>query len=342
MERVCGKMGMGRNIKQRKMIKINKEISIIHLFVTMQCNLNCKYCYLKKANKDMSVETAKNAVLLLAHSPGEKKEINFIGGEPLLKFQMIKKIVAFAESLEKDFQFTITTNATLITEEISDFLSSKKFKVIVSLDGAKEVQDSVRKTVDGGSSFDMVSKGLNIIGKAGITPIIKMTVWPEEAKNLFKNFLYLVSQKNMDVNINPAVLVNWAPQEIEDYISEAVKCSKFVKEQNLGIKLNLLEKTKGSSICPFYHKTNIFLNGDIVFCALFLKFNILPQRFIIGNVNSGIKKKYSVCNFDDNQKICKLCFSEYYCNRFCYKYNVKNQRVISCELNTYVAEKLGL
>lgn len=95
----------------------------------------------------------------------EKPFIGFYGGEPLLAFSLIRKIVEYAETvfLGKEIKFFITTNATLLTEEISKFLLDHNFRVTFSIDGPKKVHDQNRIFPDGRGTFDKVMENTTMM-----------------------------------------------------------------------------------------------------------------------------------------------------------------------------------
>lgn len=138
------------------------------LQVTQQCNLRCGYCaysgiYIhnrEHSNKRMSYETAKKAIdfFIERTSEMEKIHISFYGGEPLLEFELIQKCVEYANNMVegKEVTFGITTNGTLLTDEVVDFLYKNNFQLMISLDGSKEEHDINRKFMSGEGSFDVI------------------------------------------------------------------------------------------------------------------------------------------------------------------------------------------
>lgn len=149
-------------------------VESLTLQVTQQCNLRCAYCaysglYCNRehSSERMSLETAKAAIdFLLAHSDEAKKlHIGFYGGEPLLEFDLIKQCVSYVnENVEgKQVTFGITTNGTLLTKEIVDYMVRNDFALSVSLDGSKEEHDKNRKFITGKGSFDLIMENLAYI-----------------------------------------------------------------------------------------------------------------------------------------------------------------------------------
>lgn len=144
------------------------------LEMTQACNLRCKYCcysehYANTRNhgkENMAYETAVKAIDLymkgfsVTHqiNPMRNPMITFYGGEPLIHFALIKKIVEYVESKYPDFhaEYNITTNATLLNSDIIDFFVDREFSVIISLDGDKEDHDRNRVRADGTGTFDTV------------------------------------------------------------------------------------------------------------------------------------------------------------------------------------------
>lgn len=152
-----------------------KKVEGIILQLTQNCNLRCKYCvysggYYNRthANKRMTFETAKKGIqFLLTHSSERpEKTISFYGGEPLLEFQLMKKIILWTENEVEgqNINFNFTTNATLLTEEIISFLESHNVMMLISLDGPEEIHDQFRVFADDEhGSFSTVIKNIRLL-----------------------------------------------------------------------------------------------------------------------------------------------------------------------------------
>lgn len=143
--------------------KLNRCMRAITLQVTQQCNFRCRYCLYSESNnhsqrshsdKVMSWETAKKALdFLKAHAiESPKITIGFYGGEPLLQFPLIRQVVEYANELfaGKELQFMITTNATLLNDEILSFMQENRFDVLISLDGVQKIHDKNRVFANSG------------------------------------------------------------------------------------------------------------------------------------------------------------------------------------------------
>ena len=157
---------------------MNGNLRQLILQVTQNCNLRCKYCvysgsYVNRTHtkKRMSFEIAKQAVdFYFAHNTNKDAGvISFYGGEPLLEMELIKKIVVYSEKLYegKELRFNMTSNATLLTDEIADFLYEHNFNLTISLDGPEEVHNQSRVFADSKTgTFQCIIKNLEkMIGR---------------------------------------------------------------------------------------------------------------------------------------------------------------------------------
>jgi len=150
------------------------------LNVTNQCNLSCGYCYeysedkiaiTKDKPKHMTDPVAQAAIdMLFKESAGRPKlHMTFFGGESLLNFELMQSAVAYADAKaahERRFvDYSLTTNATLLTEEIADFLAEHKFGVTVSIDGDRELHDRMRVFHNGKGSYDIIAPKIKMLLK---------------------------------------------------------------------------------------------------------------------------------------------------------------------------------
>lgn len=160
--------------------QLNNRCEQIVLQVTQSCNLVCFYCpYANKtggalqrdhSNKMMSWETAKACLdFYTSHSTeNEDAHISFYGGEPLIAFSLIKKCVEYANEilLGKNIHYSMTTNGTLLTDEMIDFFVEHDFDLMFSIDGPEAIHDINRKRCDGSGSFEKAYENLKKVAKA--------------------------------------------------------------------------------------------------------------------------------------------------------------------------------
>lgn len=147
--------------------KRNTVIKALCLHVAHTCNLDCEYCFASQGKYHgeraiMSFEVGKRALDFLIENSGTRRnlEVDFFGGEPLMNFDVVKQLVEYARSIEKqhnkNFRFTLTTNGMLIDDDVIEFANKEMDNVVLSLDGRKEVHDRFRKTAGGVGSFDII------------------------------------------------------------------------------------------------------------------------------------------------------------------------------------------
>ena len=146
---------------------VNSSVKSMCLNISHDCNLRCEYCFAAKGDfgtgrELMPFETAKKAIDFLIEKSGNRHnlEVDFFGGEPLMNFDVVKKTVEYARSIEKEhdknFRFTITTNGLLLTDDKIDFINREMANVVLSLDGRKEVNDKLRVSPNGRGSYDVI------------------------------------------------------------------------------------------------------------------------------------------------------------------------------------------
>ena len=147
--------------------KRNTVVKALCLHIAHSCNLDCSYCFAaggKYHGKDslMSFEVGKRALDFLIENSGTRRnlEVDFFGGEPLLNFDVVKQLVNYARSIEKEhnknFRFTLTTNGVLIDDDVISFCNKEMDNVVLSLDGRREKHDFFRKDLAGNGSYDKI------------------------------------------------------------------------------------------------------------------------------------------------------------------------------------------
>ena len=142
-------------------------VKALCLHIAHTCNLNCSYCFASQGKYHgeralMSYEVGKRALDFLIENSGTRinLEVDFFGGEPLMNFDVVKQLVAYARSIEKEknknFRFTLTTNGVLVDDDVIEFSNREMSNVVLSLDGRKEVHDRYRVDYAGNGSWEKI------------------------------------------------------------------------------------------------------------------------------------------------------------------------------------------
>jgi uncharacterized protein len=165
----------------KKMLSLDdapsNQTKSISLEMTERCNLRCKYCIYHEGEsgfrtfgtKDIDLDTAKKAVDILSRSTQKDVYITFCGGEPLLRFDIIKDTIEYCRIKlhNKKVFYSMTTNGTLITEQIANYWSSLEHHITtISLDGPELIHNQNRVFCDGNGSFQMIMRGLKRLVEA--------------------------------------------------------------------------------------------------------------------------------------------------------------------------------
>jgi len=182
--------------------------------VTNQCNLSCSYCYEYGEDristpdgktKFMSEETARSTVdFLLNQSPGRRMvHLTFFGGETLLNFKVVKSTIEYARNkaadIGKDVDFSMTTNATMLTSEIISFLAENNVGVTVSIDGPKESNDQFRVFHNGKGSYDVIAPKIKELVKVHRSrPIGARVTLTAQVVDVKKIFRHLTEEMGFD------------------------------------------------------------------------------------------------------------------------------------------------
>ncbi len=180
----------------------------VYLNVSNACNLRCTYCYANygqysTSENTMSFETAQKTIQYFLNEYGSIGMINFFGGEPLIAFGLIEKVVAYVEELVaknemKKPNFSMVSNGTLMKDEIADFLFKHHFSVTISIDGPKEIHDHHRPFVSQKGSHEKVVKAIQTLKSKGLTPGVEVTF----------------SQKHLDMGITPLSILKYLRDDL--------------------------------------------------------------------------------------------------------------------------------
>lgn len=278
----------------------------LSLEVINKCNLNCRYCYLgKKKNTNMSMDTAKKAIEIAVHEARKQNDrtliVYFIGGEPLIAFELIKSIVSYVKDRCKEFGlkyvFSTTTNGTLITDDIINFFIENQFEIKLSLDGSERVHDLNRKDYLGIGSFEIIMKNMSYFKHYESETGNSISFAHVITKNNYKLFMdsvkFLLSLGSKKIETGIDIYCNWTSLEIIELTNQLKEVfylyKKQIQKRQKWFFWNLLEENLETYLlpCDFYackaglNSVFITAEGCIYTCIE------LPE-FLIGNIENGL------------------------------------------------------
>lgn len=337
------------------------------LNIAHDCNLRCEYCFAAKGDFGrgrmlMPFEVGKKAIdFLIEKSEGRHNlEVDFFGGEPLMNFDVVKQIVAYARGIEKEhnknFRFTITTNGILLTDDKIDYINKEMSNCVLSIDGRKTVNDLLRVRVDGSGSYDaIVPKFQKLVASRGDKDYYARGTFTKHNLDFTEDVLHMadlgfeqisvepvVSDEKLDYSIKEEDL----PRVFEEYdrlskvIIERRKAGKGFNFFHFMIDLNqgpcAIKRLRGCSCGNEY--IAVTPEGDIFPCHQFVG----DDSFKMGNVLDGtfdesIKHTFALANIYSKPE-CKNCWAKFYCSGGCnannqqYEGDIHKAHKISCDL----------
>ena len=321
----------------------DKHPDTVVLMLCQACNLRCKYCYAGAGEYlnpgIMPEEIGKKAIEFISDLCGNKEQFNiiFFGGEPLMDFVKLKNLVQYAEIIAKKkgktVGFSITTNGTLLNEEVEEFLIQKKFNITLSLDGGKEVNDANRFYANGKGAFDETVKRTEKLRRYGAVGI-RGTITHVDV-NLIKRWSDLKTLGVKNINFSPSVnmmtdadyrkLIISYKEAIDKYCTGIRNKEKDVK--TMGFVSKLFDKlSQGGVRLKNCGAGNNMLavdkDGNLYPCHRLLTF----EDYKIGNIFTGFDSyKYDKLELDliiDNYDECRGCWLQSYCCGGCVQENL--------------------
>ncbi len=215
---------------------------MLELILTEACNLACSYCFEYGADRarSMSPETARAAIdfLIDASRDSDWVGIGLMGGEPMLRFDLVREVVEYARrqasAAAKTVSFQMTTNGMLLKEEHLRFFKRAGLQYCLSLDGAQEDHDRYRKTRSGKGSFETVVRKMRLLKRYQHWQGARMTVMPDTAARLREN----VKRLHEELAINQFIIgiathVRWADGRIADYCRGLKEAFEYYLHQRL-------------------------------------------------------------------------------------------------------------
>lgn len=326
--------------------KTSGVVKALCLHIAHTCNLNCSYCFASQGKFNgerglMSFEVGKRALDFLIENSGTRHnlEVDFFGGEPLMNFQVVKDLVAYARSIEKDanknFRFTLTTNGVLVDDDVIDFANREMSNVVLSLDGRKEVHDRFRVDYNGNGSFDkIVPKFQRFVEKRGNKDYYMRGTFTHANPDFLEDIKTMLDLGFTELSMEPVVC---APND-PSVLTEADKA--IVMDQYEKLAELMLRKQREGKPFTFYHYMIDLKSGPCIYkrvsgCGSGTEYmavtpwgDLYPchqfvgdDNYKLGNVFEGVKNteiqnKFANSNVYTKPE-CKDCWAKLYCSGGC-------------------------
>ena len=338
-------------------------IKALCLHVSHDCNLRCQYCFASTGDfgtgrKIMDIETAKRAIDFVIQRSGSRRniEVDFFGGEPLMAMDTVKATVAYARSIEKKagkcFRFTITTNGVLLDDENIDYINREMSNAVLSLDGRPQVNDRMRKTVNGKGSYEViVPKFQKLVAGRGTKDYYLRGTFTHYNLDFAEDVMHMADLGFRNVSVEPVV--------------GEETCGYALKDEDLPVVLEqyekLAEKLKDRADVNFFHFNVDLAQGPCVikrlrgcgagceYVAVTPEGDIYPcHQFVgnpaykIGSLSDGsfdmeLSHRFSCLNIYTREE-CRDCWARFYCSGGCSASNllvngdIKKPNHVGCEM----------
>ncbi len=321
-------------------------VKALCLHIAHTCNLNCSYCFASQGKYHgeravMSFEVGKRALDFLVENSGKRRnlEVDFFGGEPLMNFTVVKRLVEYARSIEKEkgknFRFTLTTNGMLVDDDVIEFSNREMSNVVLSLDGRKEIHDRFRVDYQGRGSWEQ------------IVPKFQKFVKARDDKNYYMrgtfthaNPDFLEDIKTMldlgftELSMEPVVCASDDPSALTEEDKE------IVMKQYEDLASLMLEKHREGKPFTFYHYMIDLKGGPCIYkrvsgCGSGTEYmavtpwgDLYPchqfvgeEKYRLGSVyegvtNTEIQDEFMSCNVYTRPE-CADCWAKLYCSGGC-------------------------
>jgi uncharacterized protein len=338
------------------------------LNIAHDCNLRCKYCFASTGDfgggrKLMPFEVGKAALDFLMEKSGPRRnlEVDFFGGEPLMNFDVVKRLVEYGRAEEKkhgkNIRFTTTTNAMLLDDEKADFINREMSNVVLSADGRRQVNDRTRPRADGTGSYDVIMRNISrFVKKRGDKEYYVRGTYTHENLDFSKDVLHLVDAGFDQVSVEPVVTGDESPYALcEEDLPEIFRqydilANEYLKRRKEGHGFNffhfMIDLDEGPCLIKLLRGCGcgneyvaVTPEGDIYPCHQFVG----RPEYIMGNVMTGgiahpeIKDNFAKANIITKHG-CSDCWARFFCGGGCdannsaYCGDVLTPLHITCEL----------
>ncbi|MBQ3290894.1 MAG: thioether cross-link-forming SCIFF peptide maturase [Mogibacterium sp.] len=336
-------------------LKLKQSVlKAICLHVAHGCNMDCEYCFAGKGDYSgksgiMSLETGKKALDYLVANSGNRKhlEVDFFGGEPLLNWDVCKKLVEYGRELEKThnkiFNFTLTTNGVLIDEDVIDFTDREMGNVVLSMDGRRETHDRMRHTKSGDGTYDRIMDNFKALVRSR-TDDTK----DHRSSEYYMRGTYTAYNKDFSRDVIAMADLGFRETSIEPVVSSP-DVPYALHEEDLPqlfdeyekLALEMYDRRKRGEGFNFYHYTVNLTGGPCIYkrvagCGVATEYlavtptgDLYPchqfvgdDDMIVGNIYEGITHPETVKIFSAGNNLytrdeCRGCWAKLYCAGGC-------------------------
>ena len=321
-------------------------VKALCLHVAHTCNLNCAYCFASQGRYHgeralMSYEVGRQALDFLIEHSGTRKnlEVDFFGGEPLMNWGVVKRLVEYARSVEKAhrkrFRFTLTTNGVLIDDDVIEFANREMSNVVLSLDGRREIHDRVRVDYNGRGSYDrIVPKFQKLVQARGGKNYYMRGTFTHANPDFTKDLFHMADLGFTELSMEPVVC---APDDPAALTAEDLE---IVKQQYELLAVEMLRRERDGHPLTFYHYMLDLTGGPCVYkrisgCGSGTEYmavtpsgDLYPchqfvgeAAFKLGDVwrgvtESAVREQFRACNAYARPE-CADCWARLYCSGGC-------------------------
>ena len=324
----------------------NTVVKALCLHVAHTCNLNCSYCFASQGRYQgdralMSFEVGKRSMDFLIENSGTRRnlEVDFFGGEPLMNFDMVKKLVAYCREQEKihnkNFRFTMTTNGMLIDDDVIDFCNKECHNVVLSLDGRKEVNDRFRKDYAGHGSYDtIVPKFQEFVKKRGDKNYYMRGTYTHYNTDFTNDIFHMADLGFTELSMEPVVSKPGDPSALTE------EDLPILKEQYEILAKEMIKRNREGRGFTFYHYMIDLTGGPCIYkrisgCGSGTEYmavtpwgDLYPchqfvgdPKYLMGDIwkgvtNTAVRDEFKHCNAYA-RKECQNCWAKLYCSGGC-------------------------
>ena len=321
-------------------------VKALCLHVAHTCNLNCSYCFASQGKYHgeralMSFEVGKQALDFLMDNSGTRRnlEVDFFGGEPLMNWDVVKDLVKYARSVEKErgknFRFTLTTNGMLIDDDVIEFANKEMSNVVLSLDGRKEIHDLTRVDYAGNGSYDkIVPKFQKMVESRNGQNYYMRGTFTHANPDFTKDVFHMADLGFTELSMEPVVS---AP---DDPMALTKEDLEIVKEQYEILAKEMIKRNKEGKGFTFYHYMIDLTQGPCIYkrisgCGSGTEYmavtpwgDLYPchqfvgeENYKLGDVWNGVtndvlREEFRSCNAYARED-CKDCWAKLYCSGGC-------------------------